>query len=82
MIYRYKVMIIDSNPMYGTDKEIKDFGADKDGAIKWAKENYKRFGNDSDSICVAEYEYTSEQNLKKNFNLCKRYIWSVWIDAE
>ena len=77
-IFRYKVKLDDCHPMYGTTKPLKDFGADKDGAIEWAKQYAKSTQLKSWSVVVVEYEYTSEKNLQKDFSL---YAFPVWSSA-
>lgn len=76
-IFRYKVKLDDCHPMYGTTKLLKDFGADKDSAIKWAKQYAKTTNLKSWNVVVVEYEYTSEKNLQRDFSLYSFPVWSA-----
>ena len=80
MLYRYRVKIDNNeNPMYSTTKLLKDFGEDKEAAIKWAKENYKRYETGRKTVFVEESEYVSEANLKKDFALRRNYLWHAYL---
>lgn len=80
-IFRYEVRReVIHDPMYGKTKLVRDFKDDKDGAIAYARtDGYRRYGND---VFVVEKQYTSVQNLARDFALYTRMVWNPWIDPE
>lgn len=76
-ILRYAVKLDSRNPMYGMSRLLKDFGANKDEAIRWAKTHGKTMGADADMVYVEEAEFCTERNLRQNLPMYRRHIWSA-----
>lgn len=77
IIYRYAVVEMDDNPMYGRDKTLEVF-LDKDSAISKARQLSVANRN----ICVECRRYASERNLEKDLTFNQSLCWATWLSKD
>lgn len=79
MLYKYRVKIDNcESPIHSTTRLLKDFGGEKDKAVEWAKKNHAKYEKGRKMVFVEESEYTSEENLIKDFALRRNHIWNKY----
>lgn len=77
LITKYKLVKKSKEP-YSNSITIELF--DKiDDAIRWAKNLYIE-DNGAYNTMVIECQYTSAENLKKDFTCMSRYRWALYFD--